>query len=69
MGGEKLLPLLLAVNPSEKLLYLDFPLELHESVEESLGTRRTSGYIDIDRDDLIDTCHYSIRIFKAVERA
>ena len=61
---EELLDFLFSVGATEELLDFDFALELHQAIEESFGTRRTTGDIDIDRQDLVDTGHNAIGILE-----
>lgn len=57
---EEILNFLLTVDTAEELLHLDFALQLHKSVEHSLGSRRATGDIHVDGDNLIDTVDNAI---------
>ena len=48
------------VSASEELLRLDFALQLEHAVEQGLGAGRTARYIDIHRNDLVDTLHHVV---------
>src|SRR5213083_2166245 len=43
----------------------DLVLELHEPVDDRLGTRRTAGYVDVDRDDRVDPLHGGVVVVEA----
>src|SRR5438105_4473285 len=40
-------------------------LELYQTVEHSLGPRGTSGYVDVDRDNPIDSLEHGIVVIGA----
>ena len=54
---EKLFAFLLAIDSAKEILNFDFALQLHHAIEHRLGSGRTSGYKDIDGDNLIDTLY------------
>src|SRR5207247_9370205 len=43
----------------------DLVLELHEPVDDRLGTTRTAGYVDVDRDDRGDPLHGGVVVVEA----
>ena len=59
--AEEVVAGFLAVNAAEESFHFDFTLELHKSVEHSLGTRRAPGDIYIDRHNSVDTFNDVIR--------
>ena len=62
MGGKEFLAFFLAVDAAEEFLQLNLALQLHQAVEEGLRSRRTSGDIDVDRKNLVDSRHHAIAI-------
>ena len=64
MGGKEFLAFFLAVDAAEEFLQLNLALQLHQAVEEGLRSRRTSGDIDVDRKNLVDSRHHAIAIFE-----
>src|SRR4029079_12496176 len=44
-----------AAPPRAHVLVLDPLLQQHDALEQRLGTGRTPGHVDVDRNDLVDT--------------
>ena len=49
---------------AEDVHLLDFLLQLHQSPDQRLRTRRTSGDIDIDRNQTIDALRHCVRVVR-----
>ena len=51
---------LLAVPQDCLALPADLALQLHNTVEQSLGTRGAAGHIKVDRDNAVTSTHLSL---------
>src|SRR5262245_25175360 len=64
LPGPKIERLLLAMNVLDRLpsraLSADALLELEEPVDDGFGSRRTTGHVDVDRDDGVDPLHHGV---------
>ena len=54
----------LLVHPAEETLQLHFALQLHQAVKHRFGPRRTAGYIDIDRQNLVHAVQHVVRLLE-----
>ena len=52
--SQKLFTFLLTVDTTKELFNFDFARKLHDSINHSFGSRRTSGQEDVDRHDVFD---------------
>ena len=60
MPVEEILDFFLTVGAAEEFLDFDFTLQLHESVEHRFRTRRATGDIYVDRQNLVYAGHHAI---------
>src|SRR5579885_369202 len=61
----ELAPAAMEVRPQLRLTFvLDAVLELDQAVEHGLRARRASGYVQIDRDDAIDTLQHGVIVVR-----